>query len=227
MQYDLVLFDLDGTMLDTGNGICECAWSVLDDLGLPKPDRQRMRLFVGPPLEITFPMVAGTDPETTVKAAAMYRARYDEYAERGCEPYAGILDALHYVHSVSGKTGTATLKKEFHARRMLRHFHLAEQLDYIAGVDDAGVRATKELVVAHAMRGLGVSDPKKVVLIGDTEYDANGAKAAGIDFIGVTYGYGFASKEEVAAFPHVYAADTVDEVIQYLKSHERMEKNSR
>ncbi|MBC8569480.1 HAD hydrolase-like protein [Zongyangia hominis] len=217
MKYDLVLFDLDGTMLDTGNGICECAWSVLDELGMPRPDREQMRRFVGPPLEITFPTVAGTDPETTVKAAAMYRQRYDEYAERGCVPYDGILDALHFVHSVSAKTGTATLKKEFHARRMLKHYHLAEHLDFIAGVDDAGERATKELVVAHAMRGLGVSDPGKVVLIGDTEYDARGAMAAGIDFIGVTYGYGFASKEEIAAFPHVYAADTVAEVIAYLK----------
>ena len=216
MKYDLVLFDLDGTMLDTGNGICECAWSVLDDLGLPKPDRQKMRLFVGPPLEITFPTVAGTDPETTVKAAAMYRARYDQYSDRGCIPYNDVINALQFVHSLGKKTGAATLKKEYHARRMLVKYKIAPYLDFISGVDDEGKRDTKELVVQHAMEGLGITDSSKVVLVGDTEYDARGALAAGIDFIGVTYGYGFATKEDVAKYPFVYAADSLNEVIDFL-----------
>ncbi len=216
MKYDLVLFDLDGTMLDTGNGICECAWSVLDDLGLPKPDRQKMRLFVGPPLEITFPTVAGTDPETTVKAAAMYRARYDQYSDRGCIPYNGVINALQFVHSLGKKTGAATLKKEYHARRMLVKYKIAPYLDFISGVDDEGKRDTKELVVQHAMEGLGITDSSKVVLVGDTEYDARGALAAGIDFIGVTYGYGFATKEDVTKYPFVYAADSLNEVIDFL-----------
>ena len=110
----------------------------------------------------------------------------------------------------------ATYKRHDYAMKILEHFHISDYCDSMNGADNENV-LTKADIVVKCMEECGVTDRSKVVLIGDSEYDAIGAKGVGIDFIGVTYGFGFKTKDDVNQYDNVAAVDSVMELIQLFK----------
>lgn len=182
-----ILFDLDGTITDSGEGILNCAEYALAHFGLPIPDRQTMRVFVGPPLRDTF-YKFGVPEDRLDEAVKVYRSRYIPVGIYENKPYEGIGDVLAKLKENGHKLYIATSKPEWMAHEVLGRFELKKYFDLIAGATMDGVRDKKEDVIAYLLAQIG--DQTDAVMVGDTAFDVEGAAAHRIDTVGVSWGYG-------------------------------------
>ncbi len=206
-----ILFDLDGTLTDSGEGIMNCAELALRHFGLPVPDRQKMREFVGPPLDATF-IKFGVPADQTDEAIRVYRSRYTTIGLFENFPYPGIENALHTLKTQGHRLFVATSKPEGISVQILEKFGLAKYFEKICGASLDGSRSSKADVIAYLLGQ--VDDISHTVMVGDTTYDVIGAKKHGIDTIGVSWGYG-----EVADMVQAGAraiAHTMDELVDLL-----------
>lgn len=207
----VILFDLDGTLTDSGEGIINCAAMTLERLGLPVPSREEMRVFVGPPLWETF-LKFGVPKERTDEAVQIFRSRYLPIGKFENVPYEGIRELLEKLLAHGHKLYVATSKPEVTAIEVLEHFDLARYFTKICGALLDKSRATKSDVIAYLLKENGHSD--NIVMVGDTEFDVLGAATHGIATIGVAWGYG-----KVDAMNKVGAiaiANTPDELFNLL-----------
>jgi phosphoglycolate phosphatase len=192
--FDVVLFDLDGTLTDSAPGIINCLKYALDDMGIPHPDDAAMRTFLGPPLVVTFRQLLGMSEAESEQALAKYRERYFTVGLFENEVYAGIPELLDRVRASGATLAVATSKPTVSATRILEHFGLAEHFAFIGGADLEGLRHDKAAVIDHTLEelaNLGVYSPgTSIVMVGDREHDVQGARQHDIDTIGVLWGYG-------------------------------------
>jgi phosphoglycolate phosphatase len=182
-----ILFDLDGTLTDSGEGIINCATLALNHFGLPVPDRQTMRVFVGPPLDETF-IKFGVPADRTAEAIAVYRSRYTTVGKFENIPYPGVEQLLQKLTAQGYRLFVATSKPEGMSVEILEKFGLAKYFELICGATLDGSRSKKEDVIAYLLEKAG--SQKQTLMVGDTAYDVIGAKAHGIPAIGVSWGYG-------------------------------------
>lgn len=208
-----VLFDLDGTLTDSGEGIINCAALALEHFGLPVPSREEMRTFVGPPLHETFQRF-GVSAGQTEEAIRVYRSRYIPIGMFENTPYPGIQKLLETLKSNGYTLYVATSKPEEMSVTILERFGLAPYFDRICGASSDTSRSTKDAVIAYLLEQCGTKE--NMVMVGDTKYDILGAKAHGIPAIGVSWGYG--SVEEMKQAGAVGIADSVDALWELLKS---------
>lgn len=182
-----ILFDLDGTLTDSGEGIINCAILALEHFALPIPERDAMRVFVGPPLHDTF-VKFGVPEDKADEAIAVYRSRYTTIGLFENTPYPDVEDLLKTLKQQGHRLLVATSKPEEMSVRILEKFGLAHYFDRICGASMDRSRVCKEDVIAYL---LSTCDPgEDVVMVGDTHYDVDGAAAHGIPTIGVAWGYG-------------------------------------
>lgn len=207
---DLVLLDLDGTLTDAGPGIVNCIRYALDDMGVEHPDDATMRTFLGPPLADTFGRHFGMTDDQVAHAIDKYRERYHDIGLFENAVYDGIPELLQALTDTGVVLAVATSKPTYSATRILEHFDLDQYLAFIGGADLAGVRHDKAAVIDHTLEelnALGRLDAgARMVMVGDREHDVHGARAHGIDTIGVLWGYG--SEEELVGAGAVSLADT-------------------
>ena len=182
-----ILFDLDGTLTDSGEGIINCASLALSHFGLPIPDRQTMRVFVGPPLHDTF-VKFGVPDGKVEEAVAVYRSRYVTVGKFENTPYPGIPARLESLKAHGHKLLVATSKPETLSIEIMEHFDIAKYFDLICGASLDRSRSTKEDVIAYLLEHSGTAE--NMVMVGDTVFDVLGAAAHGIPTIGVSWGYG-------------------------------------
>ena len=187
MKQKAILFDLDGTLTDSAEGILNCVRPALEHFGLPVYDRDTMIVFVGPPLYDTFPKF-GVPADGVQTAIDIFRARYCTLGKYENKPFPGIVEMLTTLRAQGHKLYVATSKVEDQAVDILEHFDLAQYFDIIAGATRDGSRSTKEDVIAYLKTQS--SDIAQPVMIGDTTFDIIGAAAHGIPGIGVSWGYG-------------------------------------
>ena len=182
-----VLFDLDGTLTDSGEGITRCAQLALSHFGIEIPDRNRLRVFVGPPLRESFPRF-GVPEDQVEEAISIFRGRYLTVGKFENAVYPGIPQLLQKLRDRGCHLYVATSKPEDTAVEILEKFGLAQYFDLICGAVWDGSRDAKEAVIAYLLEQIGTE--QEAVMIGDTAYDVIGAKAHGIPTIGVSWGYG-------------------------------------
>lgn len=182
-----ILFDLDGTLTDSGVGIIKCAKLTLAHYGLPTPDDQTMRTFVGPPLMQSFRKY-GVSEEKIAEAVFIYRSRYTAIGMFENFPYPGISELLQQLNAQGHRLYVATSKPEHMAITILEHFGLAQYFDRICGAASDDTRSKKEEVIAYLLKQTGRTED--MVMVGDTIFDIVGAKANGMEAIGVAWGYG-------------------------------------
>lgn len=212
MAAKAILFDLDGTLTDSGEGIINCAQLALQHFGLPIPSREEMRVFVGPPLHETF-MKFGVPADKTDEAIRIYRSRYIPIGKFENTPYPGIRDMLSELKKAGHKLYVATSKPEAMSVEILEHFGLAEYFDRICGATMDKSRSSKAAVIAYLLEQSG--EAGNMVMVGDTAFDVIGAKAHGIPTIGVSWGYGeVADMEQAGAIAIVH---TAEELLTMLK----------
>jgi phosphoglycolate phosphatase len=181
-----VLFDLDGTLTDSGEGIINCAWLALEYFGIPLPTREEMRVFVGPPLRDSF-LRFGVPEDGVEKAIEIYRSRYVPTGMFENSPYPGIVDLLTALRKKGFRLYVATSKPEGMATAILEKFNLAKYFDLICGASMDDTRDSKDKVIAYL---IGKAGDDAYIMVGDTAFDVEGAAVNGIPTIGVAWGYG-------------------------------------
>ena len=211
MSQKVILFDLDGTLTDSGEGIINCAILALEHFGLPIPSREEMRVFVGPPLHESF-IKHGVPADKAEEAVAVYRSRYIPIGKFENTPYPGIRELLEQLKAAGHKLYVATSKPEGMSVDILEHFDLAKYFDRICGASMDTTRSTKDAVIAYFLEQNGRAD--NMVMVGDTKFDVLGAAAHGIPTIGVAWGYGTVEDMEKAGA--VAIAHSVGELLQLL-----------
>lgn len=182
-----VLFDLDGTLTDSGEGIINCAVFAMERLGIPVPPREKMGVFVGPPLWDTFRQF-GVPAERVDEAVELFRSRYVPIGKFENTPYPGIREVLEVLRAQGRKLYVATSKPEVTAREILEHFDLSRYFTEICGASVDKTRSSKEDVIAYLLSLDACKEHS--VMVGDTAFDVIGAAAHGIPTIGAAWGYG-------------------------------------
>jgi phosphoglycolate phosphatase len=189
--WSAVLFDLDGTIVDSATEIMDSLAHMFTEMGVPVPDQEVLRSYVGPPLLDSLRMTAGFTDVESWEALNVYRDHSDEHLLRS-PVFPGVKGLLHRLHDAGVPIALATSKPESMAREVLAHHDLDRYFTTITGASDDETRSTKADVVAEALRRLreqGI-DTADAVMIGDRGYDVLGAAANGVPTILVEWGYG-------------------------------------
>jgi len=191
-----ILFDLDGTIVDSAPGITKTLAWTFAEMGRPIPSNEELRAWVGPPILDSFRDRAGMSLGEAAAALAIYRPRYLEFGALDSSVFAGVADVLHAIHDAGIPLSLATSKPETPATFMLSHFGLLDCFDIITGASDDEVRSAKADVVAEALVRLAAfgADLTRPVLVGDREHDVEGAAANDVPTIFVGWGYGSESE---------------------------------
>ena len=208
-----ILFDLDGTLTDSGEGIMNCAALALERLGTPIPPRDALRVFVGPPLHDTFRQF-GVPEDQVDEAIRIYRSRYVPIGKFENTPYPGIRELLEKLRAQGNRLYVATSKPEEMAVEVLEHFDLAHFFDHICGASLDRSRIAKDAVMSYLLQLHGADG--QMVMVGDTVFDVLGAVAHGIPAVGVAWGYG--SVEEMKKAGAAAIAVTMDELLSILQA---------
>jgi len=195
-QYTSILFDLDGTIVDSAPGITKTLAYTFRTMGLPVPPQSELLAYVGPPILDSFRDRAGMSLGEAAEALAIYRPRYLEVGALDSTVFPGIGDVLGTIHTAGIPLSLATSKPETPATLILSHFGLLDYFDIITGASDDEVRSSKQDVVAEALVRLEAfsADLSNPVLIGDRIHDVEGAAANGVPTIFVGWGYGSAAE---------------------------------
>ena len=186
---DAVLFDLDGTLVDSGAGIARAAARALAAAGRPPLTPDQLREFVGPPLRDAFAAL-GADGAALDALVDGYRRHYLADGILDFTVVDGVPDLLDALATAGIRLAVATSKRTESARRVLTHAGLAERFAAVEGSEPDDSRPTKAEVMAAALAALGTDRPGRVVMVGDREHDVRGARDLSTDFIGATWGYG-------------------------------------
>ncbi len=209
-MYNTILFDLDGTLTDSGEGIINSIKYALHKMGIQLPDDTVLKNFIGPPLSVSFREYCNFDSVQTEKAIAYYREYFSEKGIFENRVYDGIPAVLESLKSKNYTLIVATSKPEVYAGRILEHFDIAEYFDITAGSTLTEERNSKSKVLEYAFKTANITDKSKAVLIGDRKHDIIGAHELGIKCIGVLYGYG--TKDELTEYGADYLLDTVKDI---------------
>lgn len=189
-----ILFDFDGTIADTGDGITNSVAYALKKMGLDAGTREERCRFIGPPLKGSFENYHGLTPSEADRAVEFYREYYREKGMFDCFLYDGIEELIDYLNSNGRKVVIASSKPHVFVKRIIDHFGMSDSFALIAGSELDGTRVDKAEVIGYALEKLSIS-AEDAVMIGDKEHDIIGAKKQGLLNIGVSYGYG--SREEL------------------------------
>ena len=209
-SYSYVLFDLDGTLTDSGTGIMNGFAHAIEKMGDKVPDQDQLRRFVGPPLQDSFGRVLGYSPEDTDKAIALYREYYNTMGGAlENTVYPGIAQLLSDLKKEGKTLVVATSKSARATDTVLSHFGLKQYFDFVATADDRS-RPHKSDVIRYVLDHYKITDKSQAVMVGDRENDVTAAKEVGIDSVGVLYGYG--DKEELTAAGATYIAESVADI---------------
>jgi phosphoglycolate phosphatase len=209
-HWSCILFDLDGTILDSAPGITETLAYMFEKLDRPVPPHAKLLKYVGPPILDSFRDLAGMSPAQSQAALDVYRVRYLERGALESTVYPGVAKLLRQIHDSPIPLSLATSKPELPATKMLNLAGLTRYFDVITGASEDEVRSRKADVVAEALLrlaqlGADISNP---VLVGDREHDVAGAAERGVPTIFVNWGYGTPAEAAGA----IATVDTTDEL---------------
>lgn len=214
-KYKIAVFDLDGTLLDTSEGVLAAVRRTIQENGMEQLPEEKLVTFIGPPIQDSFIRAYQMSKESAQEAADKFRSYYKEkeYLFQAA-PYEGIFELMNQLRQKEVKIAVATYKREDYAISVLRHFGFDKYADIMYGSDSHN-QLKKMDIIEKCMRDMGVEDYSDAVMIGDSSHDAMGAEQLGMDFLGVMYGFGFHSPEDVMAYPNVGFSDSPLGLLRY------------
>ena len=203
---EIILFDLDGTLTDPKEGITKSYQYALSAFGIEENPDDMVR-FIGPPLRETISRHYGFSPADTEKAVAKFREYFSETGLLQNAVYPGVPELLQALYDSGRTLAVATNKAAVYTRRILEHFGLARYFAFVSGdeMDGSLTKNGKREIIRIALEAVGSTN---AVMIGDRKHDIIGAIEAGIDSVGVLYGYG--SREELADAGATVIAESVE-----------------
>ncbi|HEM4698003.1 TPA: HAD family hydrolase [Streptococcus suis] len=216
-MYQTILFDLDGTLTDSGQGILNSVAYILEKMGIEEPDTANLNRFIGPPLYESFSRFYQLNPEDTQSAVDTFRVYFKEKGMFENQLYPGIIPLLEELRTAGKTLVIATSKPEIFAKQILEHFGIAHYFDIIAGASLDSSRISKADVIGYAINQLEAF-PKHAVMIGDREHDIEGARMHQLPAIGVLYGYG--NKQEFEKAGATMIVETVQDLKRVLLTTE-------
>ncbi len=214
MQFDTILFDLDGTLTDPAIGITNSVTYALKKLGITPPERSELYKFIGPPLAYSFEKYYSLSKEESFKAVDYYREYFAPTGIFENAVYDGTIDMLNSLKGAGKKLILATSKPLVFADKILEHFELDKYFDITVGSNLDGTLTDKGEVIALALQKSGVTNLKKVAMVGDRKHDIIGAVKNNITPIGVTFGYG--SYEELLSAGATHIVTSTRELYEFL-----------
>ena len=190
----LVLFDLDGTLIDSSAGIFASMAHAFIRMGRPVPPPEQLRSYIGPPLRQSFPDVVGHDPEHIEQTVAHYRDRYDSLGWSEHEVYPGIAELIARLAAAGQRLAVVTTKMHSQAEKIVRHLSFGAHIERVYGPGGDGRHCEKAEMIADALRDFGIP-AARTTMIGDRYFDIEGGIANGVRAVGVAWGFG--SEEEL------------------------------
>lgn len=211
-KYKAAIFDFDGTLADSGEGIINCVLYALHKYGIEETDREKLTYFIGPPLFDSFRDLYHVPDADADRLISFYRERYRTKGMLESRLYEGIPELLHALREAGIRTAVCSSKPETFVRQISENFGILPELDAISAVTFADKNADKAPLLQKAMDLLGVKASKEIAMIGDRHFDMEAAVAIGVSAIGVSYGFG--SEEELKNA----GADQIAKTVQELRS---------
>lgn len=213
-MYKAILFDLDGTLTESGEGITKCVQYALEKIGKPEENLKKLEVFVGPPLLQQFMNYADIDEETAEKAVKYYRERYSATGIFENSLYPGVENMLSELKAKGYRLAVASSKPEYFVAQILDYFQLTDYFEEIVGSEMNGNRTSKSEVIEEALQRLGMSEKRnQVIMVGDKEHDVFGARKADLKCVAVSYGYG--SQEELEQAEPLKIVDSTEGVLDF------------
>ena len=185
-----VIFDLDGTLIDSSEGITKSTQYALATYGIEEPDLSKLKVFIGPPLSYSFSKYYGFDEAKAREAVDRYRVRYKKLGIFECSLYPGVVESLEKLKEKGFLIGIGSSKPENSCVRILEYFDILKYFDYVVGSTEDGRIDTKEEVLNELFSRIGDIRKEEMCLVGDTIFDIEGANKVGIASIGVSFGFG-------------------------------------
>ena len=214
-KYKAVIFDVDGTLLDTSEGVLASVKYTIKKFGFRELSDEKLRTFIGPPIQRSFAQHYNLEGDIIQDIATVFRNRYKDYDLLKAVPYDGIFELMDSLGKAGIKVAVATYKRQDYAEKIMREFGFYEYTDIVCGADHEN-KLSKKDIICNALKLCGIDNYKDAVMVGDSDNDAIGASQIGADFVGVTYGFGFKTKQDVMEFDNIGAADTTDEVLDII-----------
>lgn len=212
-MYQTLIFDLDGTLTDSGPGIIHSVAYALEKMGISDDNPSHLSRFIGPPLYESFAQFYGLNATETQQAVDYFREYFTSKGMFENQPYPGIAELLGKLQEQGKTLLVATSKPEIFAKEILVHFELDHYFTVIAGASLDDTRTRKGQIIAYALDKLAETTGK-AVMIGDRKHDVIGAKQHQLDSIGVLYGYG--DRDELTAAGATHIVQTVEELKELL-----------
>lgn len=213
-MYKYILFDLDGTLLNTFPGVSNALRYTMEYYKMPVPSETEMRKYLGPPLGDSFRDYAGFDENEIPRAIKKFREYYLEKGVYEYEFFEELKPSFDRLRAMGCKLAVATSKLEPAAISMLTHAGIIDEFDFICGAKSDGARTTKTEVLLHVLEHFDIKDKSEVLLIGDRNHDVIGAKNVGIDCCGVLCGFG--SREEFEESGAAYIVRFISDIFTFL-----------
>jgi len=212
-----LLFDLDGTLTESGEGIIRSVQYALDKLGIKENDTEQLRRFIGPPLVDSFMRHYSFSREDALKAVEIYRERFGTIGIFENALYPGVESMLRNLKEAGFTLAVASSKPEYYVTQIVDHFKITQYFDEVVGATMDEKRLNKTQVLEETLRRLDLLGRKEeILMIGDTEHDIRGAREHGIECVAVTYGYG--EPERIKAEKPLKIVDSVTGLERYLLS---------
>lgn len=217
-MYSTILFDLDGTLTDSQQGIINSIEYALKKYEIRVESKADLHKFLGPPLKDSFMQFCGFSEEKAEEAVNFYREYFREKGIFENSVYPGVYDLLEKLKMKNKKLILATSKPEPFTFRILEHFDLLKYFDFVAGSNLDNTRGRKDEVISYALNSCKITDLSSAIMVGDREHDIIGAKKVGIDSVGVLYGYG--NLRELKNAGAAYIAKNTDEIYKIVTDEE-------
>ncbi len=214
-KYKSVIFDLDGTLMDTSEGIYKSVDYTLEKYGLAFKNIEDRNNIIGPPIGNFFKSYFKVDDIQKDEMVTCFRDNYKDVNLLFATVYDNIFDFLNILKELNIKAGVATYKRYDYANKILDEFELSNLFDDIQGSDFES-KLTKKDILANCIENLGVSKDE-VLFVGDTLSDLEASKSLGVDFVAVTYGFGLYNDLEYVKENSILIADSVNDIIKYIK----------
>lgn len=212
--FEYILFDLDGTLTDSGEGITKAVQYALNHFGILVDDINDLRKFIGPPLKDSYKKNYGFNDEKAALGLIKFREYYTKNGIYENSLYDGIIRILEQLKKNGRTIILATSKPEVYAKEILKHFNIDKYFTFVAGADFEETRVKKGDIIKYALEEAKIVDLSKVIMIGDREHDIIGAKENDIKSIGVLYGYG--DLDELTSANSDYIAKDTNELLNIL-----------
>lgn len=216
MRYSHILFDLDGTLIDSKETVRHSFEYALEKMEVPNPKILDIDPLIGPPILRTFQEIYGF---SLAEARQGYEFYLEEYVGNGqmfrADLYDGVKETVHHLYASGCFLGVATTKNENNARKIIDHLNLDIQIDRVYGTYNDGTRSNKKEIITNLLEDNGVLDLDGVLMVGDRHYDIIGAREVGIDSAGVTYGCGSEDELRQAGATHLIAS--INELLEIIK----------